>query len=173
MSRVKYSRRRDALTAAPQQDTAPLPGTERRAPIRKHLSRMPRRCDALPSTNPVETMAEATGYDLAKSGGWIFHLTTSHRLRSAVLDSRRRIAFGSTVRCGSGGGSRVQIRERRGALPQNVVRIRVGWMRAGDLLWCWECGVVACGGGATLKGQNSSTAVDSAQRPTVHCLHRL
>ena len=57
----------------------------------------------------------------------------------------------------------MQIRERRGAAPQNVVGVRVGWMRAGDLLWCWECGVVACGGGATLKGQNSSTAVDSAQ----------
>ena len=78
------SRRKDALTAAPKQDTAPLPNTERRAPIRKHLSRMPPRCDALPSTNPVEIMGEATGYDLAKSDGSIpstsLHLTGSEVL---------------------------------------------------------------------------------------------
>ena len=45
---------------------------------------MPRRCDALPSTDPVETMTEAAGYDLTKSGGWILpaslHLTGSEVL---------------------------------------------------------------------------------------------
>ena len=45
---------------------------------------MPRRCDALPSTNPVETMSEAAGYDLAKSGGWILS-TSLHLIGSEVL----------------------------------------------------------------------------------------
>jgi hypothetical protein len=47
-------------------------------------SRMPRRCDALPSTNPVETMAETAGYDLTKSGGWILS-TSPHLTGSEVL----------------------------------------------------------------------------------------
>ena len=42
------------------------------------------------------------------------------------------------------GGSRVQIRERRGTAQQNVVGIRVGRMQAGHLLWCWESGVGTC-----------------------------
>ena len=45
---------------------------------------MPRRCDALPSTNPVETMAETAGYDLTKSGGWILS-TSLHLTGSEVL----------------------------------------------------------------------------------------
>ena len=44
----------------------------------------PRRCDALPSTDPVKTMTKATGYDLTKSGVWIIsaslHLTGSEVL---------------------------------------------------------------------------------------------
>ena len=46
------------------------------------------RCDALPSTNPVETMAEAAGYDLAKSGGRILStsLYLTDRARQAYPD---------------------------------------------------------------------------------------
>jgi hypothetical protein len=65
------SRRRDALTTAPQQETAPHPSIERRAPIRRHLSMMPRNCDALPSTDPDEISTQASGRDLAQSSGWI------------------------------------------------------------------------------------------------------
>jgi hypothetical protein len=139
-----YSRRRDVLTAAPQQDAAPLPIAVRRAPIRRNLSMTPRRCDALPSTDPVESMTEAAGYDLARRVDgllpphYIFwSLAPFHAVRMAISAS----PFGSTIRCGAGGGFRVQIRERRGAVWQNV-----GWMRAGALRarGCWECGVVTC-----------------------------
>ena len=118
-------------------------------------------------------MAEATGYDLAKSGGWILstslHLTGSEVL-CWILEGVSPSAAPSDVEvvvgpeCKSGNVA--------GHCRRTLLGYELGGC-AGDLLWCWECGVVACGGGAVLKGQNSSTAVDSAQRPTVHCLHRL
>ena len=97
MSRVN-SRRRDALTAAPKQDTAPLPNTEMRAPF----SQTPQQDAAQMRRTPEYQSRRDYGRGRrlwSRQVGWMdsLHLTTSHRLRSAMLDPRRRIAFGSTV----------------------------------------------------------------------------
>ena len=135
---------------------------------------MPRRCDALPSTNPVETMAEAAGYDLTKSGGWILstslHLTGSEVLcwilegvSPSAAPSDVEVVVGPECKSGNVAGHcrRTSLGYELGGCEQAISS------GVGSVVW-WPVR-----GGAVLEGQNSSTAVDSAQRPTVHCLHRL
>ena len=142
--------------------------------IRRHLSRMPRRCDALPSTNPVETMAEAAGYDLAKSGGWILstslHLTGSEVLcwilegvSPSAAPSDVEVVMGPECKSGNVAGQR-----RRTSL--GFITWGTSWVdasRRSPLVleeWCgYLC--VRCSVGWAKQ--------QYCRRPTVHCLHRL
>ena len=130
------SRRRDVLTVAPQQDHT-APQYLRRAPSRRRLDMTPRNCGALPSTDPVEILTQASGCGLAESSGWIPPPRYIFQAPKCCAEFEKAYRLRQRRQLWSGWWVRVLIRERRGATR---------WC-AGECERTLSLGVVRCHGG--------------------------
>ena len=114
----------------------------RRAPSRRRLDMTPRNCDALPSTDPVETLTQASGCGLAQSSGWIPPPRYIFQAPKRCAEFEKAYRLRQHRQMWSGWWVRVLIRERCGA-----TRWCAGERERTLSLGVVRCGVVTCAGG--------------------------